>query len=107
TGLDAGHLASSRTADFESAFLTATGGRGVDVVLNSLTGELIDASLRLMPRGGRFIEMGRTDLRDPERVAAAYEGVRYRAFELMDAGLDRIHTMLTEVLALFEQGVLT
>ncbi|MCD9593150.1 type I polyketide synthase [Streptomyces sp. 8ZJF_21] len=107
TGLDTDHLASSRTADFESAFLTATGGRGVDVVLNSLTGELIDASLRLLPRGGRFIEMGKTDLRDPEQVAAAYEGVRYRDFELMDAGPDRIHAMLTEVLGLFEQGVLT
>ncbi|MYX57904.1 SDR family NAD(P)-dependent oxidoreductase, partial [Streptomyces sp. SID8382] len=107
TGLDTDHLASSRTADFESAFLTATGGRGVDVVLNSLTGELIDASLRLLPRGGRFIEMGKTDLRDPEQVAAAYEGVGYRDFELMDAGPDRIHAMLTEVLGLFEQGVLT
>ncbi|MER5796608.1 SDR family NAD(P)-dependent oxidoreductase, partial [Streptomyces sp. NPDC001980] len=107
TGLAADHLASSRTADFESAFRAATGGRGVDVVLNSLTGELIDASLRLLPRGGRFIEMGKTDLRDPEQVAAAHEGVCYRDFELMDAGPDRIHEMLTDVLGLFEQGVLT
>ncbi|UED87990.1 type I polyketide synthase [Streptomyces profundus] len=107
TGLAADQLASSRTAEFESAFLAATGGRGVDVVLNSLTGELVDASLRLLPRGGRFIEMGRADLRDPEEVTAAHEGVRYQAFELMDAGPDRIHAMLTEVLALFERGVLT
>uniref|UniRef100_A0AAU3GNW7 SDR family NAD(P)-dependent oxidoreductase n=1 Tax=Streptomyces sp. NBC_01401 TaxID=2903854 RepID=A0AAU3GNW7_9ACTN len=107
TGLATDHLASSRTADFESAFLAATGGRGVDVVLNSLTGELIDASLRLLPRGGRFVEMGKTDLRDPEQIAAAHEGVRYQDFELMDAGPDRIHAMLTEILGLFEQGVLT
>ncbi|WP_236710521.1 type I polyketide synthase, partial [Streptomyces sp. 150FB] len=107
TGLPADRLASSRTADFESAFHASTGGRGVDVVLNSLTGELIDASLRLMPRGGRFIEMGKTDPRDPAQVAADHEGVRYQAFELMDAGPDRIHQMLTEVLGLFERGVLT
>ena len=51
-GLDAAHVASSHTAEFEAAFLTATGGAGVDVVLNSLTGELTDASLRLLPGGG-------------------------------------------------------
>ena len=43
---------------------------GVDVVLNSLAGEFVDASLALLPRGGRFLEMGKTDIRDPEQVAA-------------------------------------
>jgi candicidin polyketide synthase FscB len=62
-GLDDAHIASSRDGAFEERFLAATGGEGVDIVLNSLTGELLDASLRLMPRGGRFVEMGRTDLR--------------------------------------------
>ncbi|MFE6856830.1 zinc-binding dehydrogenase, partial [Streptomyces sp. NPDC057674] len=61
-GLEGAHLASSRTLDFESAFAAATEGRGMDVVLNSLAGEFIDASLRLLPRGGRFVEMGKTDL---------------------------------------------
>ncbi|MFE7565331.1 alcohol dehydrogenase catalytic domain-containing protein, partial [Kitasatospora sp. NPDC057500] len=52
------HIASSRTLDFENQFLTATNGHGVDIVLNSLANEYIDASLRLMPNGGRFLEMG-------------------------------------------------
>ena len=34
---------------------------GVDVVLNSLAGEFVDASFELLARGGRFIEMGKTD----------------------------------------------
>ena len=51
-------------------------GAGVDVVLNSLAGEFLDASLRLLPRGGHFIEMGKTDLRDPQVVAAEHPGVR-------------------------------
>ena len=42
-------------------------GRGVDVVLDSLAGEFVDASLRLTAPGGRFIEMGKTDIRDPAR----------------------------------------
>ena len=51
--------------EFEEKFLSATGGAGVDVVLNSLAGEFTDASLRLLVGGGRFIEMGKTDVRDP------------------------------------------
>ena len=51
-------------------FLAATGGAGMDIVLNALAGELTDASLRLLPRGGPFIEMGKTDIRDAAGVAA-------------------------------------
>ena len=42
-----------------------TDGRGIDVVLDSLAREFVDASLGLLPRGGRFVEMGKTDIRDP------------------------------------------
>ncbi len=59
------------TLEFRERFLAATGGEGVDVVLNSLAGEFVDASLRLLPRGGRFLEMGKTDIRDADAVAAA------------------------------------
>ncbi|GAB3823292.1 hypothetical protein GCM10027610_000030 [Dactylosporangium cerinum] len=50
--------------------------------------------------------MGKTDKRDPAVVAAAHDGVSYRAFDLAEAGLDRVGAMLTEVLALFDAGVL-
>ncbi|WP_055526381.1 SDR family NAD(P)-dependent oxidoreductase, partial [Streptomyces graminilatus] len=105
-GLDQGHIASSRDTRFESAFLAATGGRGVDVVLDSLAGEFVDASLRLLPQGGRFLEMGKTDVRDPEAVAAEFSGVMYRAFDLWEAGPERIGQMLSELVVLFEAGVL-
>ncbi|BBB01295.1 polyketide synthase [Actinacidiphila reveromycinica] len=105
-GVEAARLASSRTLDFEEAFLRETGGCGVDVVLNSLTGEFIDASLRLMPGGGRFVEMGKADLRRSEEVAALHEGVRYRSFDLVEAHPDRLQRMLLELVGLFESGVL-
>nr|AFU81771.1 1-hexene synthase 1' [1-hexene ORF1' expression construct pBbA7c-hexORF1'] len=105
-GLDAEHIASSRTVEFEETFLAATAGRGVDVVLDSLAGEFVDASLRLLPRGGRFVEMGKADIRDAERVAADHPGVTYRSFDLLEAGLDRFQEILTEVVRLFERGVL-
>ncbi|MFD9885551.1 SDR family NAD(P)-dependent oxidoreductase [Streptomyces alboflavus] len=106
-GLDDSRIASSRTLDFETSVLAASDGRGVDVVLNSLAREFVDASLRLLPRGGRFVEMGKTDLRDPLTIGEDHPGVTYQSFDLIDAGHDRIKEMLAEVLALFEQGVLS
>ncbi|RKN11896.1 type I polyketide synthase [Streptomyces radicis] len=105
-GLDDDHIASSRTLDFRDAFLAATGGRGVDVVLNSLSGEFIDASLALMPRGGRFLEMGKTDVRDAADVAAAHPGVAYRLFDLNDASHEQIQEWLAALVGLFGEGAL-
>ncbi|MFG2342348.1 type I polyketide synthase [Streptomyces yangpuensis] len=98
-------IASSRSAGFADRF-RAMAPQGVDVVLNSLTGELLDASLDLLRPAGRLIEMGKTDVRDADEVGAAHEVV-YRAFELLDAGPDRLGTLLADMVALFEQGVFT
>ena len=105
-GFDDAHIGDSRTLEFEEKFLAATDGAGVDVVLNSLAGDFLDASLRLLVGGGRFIEMGKTDLRDPETVAHEHRGVKYRAFDLMEAGPDHIASMLAELIGLFGDGVL-
>ncbi|MEU3170364.1 SDR family NAD(P)-dependent oxidoreductase [Streptosporangium sp. NPDC006930] len=106
-GVPDDRIASSRDLDFRSRFLEATGGRGVDVVLNSLAREFVDASLDLLPRGGRFAEMGKTDVRYPEEVAAQHPGVAYRAFDLSDVGPGRTAEILAELVRLFERGVLT
>ncbi|MEU8897599.1 SDR family NAD(P)-dependent oxidoreductase [Nocardia sp. NPDC048505] len=106
-GIADDRIGDSRTAGFEAVFDAATGGRGVDIVLDSLTGDRVDASLRLLRPGGRFIEMGVADLRDPAEVAARHPGVRYRHFLLMEAGLDRIQQILSDLMVLFGRGVLT
>jgi NADPH:quinone reductase-like Zn-dependent oxidoreductase/acyl carrier protein len=99
-GIPADHIASSRDTGFAERFGAVTGGRGVDVVLNSLAGEFVDASLGLLAPGGRFVEMGKTDIR---------QGVPgyYRAFDLIEAGPDRIGEMLAELAALFAAGELS
>src|ERR1019366_6810903 len=85
-GIPADHIASSRDTGLAERFGAVTGGRGVDVVLNSLAGEFVDASLGLLAPGGRFVEMGKTDIR---------QGVPgYRAFDLIEAGPDRIGQLL-------------
>ncbi|MFF7977233.1 SDR family NAD(P)-dependent oxidoreductase [Streptomyces sp. NPDC007905] len=106
-GVPAERIASSRDLGFRDSLREATGGEGVDVVLNSLAGEFVDASLELLPRGGRFIEMGKTDIRDPEAVAHGHDGVRYRSYDLMEAGPERIQQMLVEIAALFDRGMLS
>ena len=78
----------------------------MDVVLDSLAGDFVDASLRLVAPGGVFLEMGKTDIRDPGEVAEHHPGVRYRAFDLFEAGPDHIERMLTDLAAMFDDGIL-
>lgn len=104
-GFDDGHIASSRDLDFEQAFSAVTGGAGMDIVINCLKEVFVDASLRLLPRGGRFIELGKVDIRDPDDVAARHPGVRYHAFDLLDdVAAPLMSEMLDELVTLFESG---
>nr|WP_255360281.1 type I polyketide synthase [Nocardia sp. BMG51109] len=105
-GLPDDHVASSRTTEFKDAFLALTGGHGVDVILNSLAYELVDASFDTLAPGGRFIEIGKTDIRDPGQLGERYPGILYRTFDLFEVDLDRIQQMLAELSALFERGIL-
>ncbi|MET8052065.1 SDR family NAD(P)-dependent oxidoreductase [Streptosporangium sp. NPDC005286] len=100
-GLDDGHIASTRTLDFETAF------PAVDVVLNSLAHEFTDASLRLLADGGRFVELGKTDQRDPVQVAAAHPGVTYEAFDLFEVDPGRIAEILDVLADLFDSGAIS
>jgi len=101
-GVDDDHLASSRTLGFHDSFLRTTRGSGVDVVLNSLTGEFIDASLRLLRDGGRFVELGLLDPRDADR----YPGVDYQRFILSEVDKNVVRRMLDTLVPLFAQGIL-
>jgi NADPH:quinone reductase-like Zn-dependent oxidoreductase/acyl carrier protein len=61
-GLGVAHVMDSRTLDFADQVRELTGGRGVDVVLNSLTGPAQSASLELLAHRGRFLELGKRDI---------------------------------------------
>ncbi|MFE6157931.1 type I polyketide synthase [Streptomyces sp. NPDC056486] len=60
--LGAWHAFDSRSPAFADQVRAVTGGRGVDVVLNSLTGEAAAAALELLAPDGRFVELGKRDL---------------------------------------------
>jgi acyl transferase domain-containing protein/NADPH:quinone reductase-like Zn-dependent oxidoreductase/NADP-dependent 3-hydroxy acid dehydrogenase YdfG/acyl carrier protein len=105
-GVPPARIESSRTTEFAGVFGAMTGGRGIDVVLDALAGEFVDASLGLVAAGGRFVEMGKADIRDPAQVAARWPGVSYRAFDLAEAGPARIGQILATVLSLAGRGIL-
>ena len=105
-GIPPSHIASTRTLDFETTIRAATGGTGPDIILHSLAGEFTNASLRLLAPRGKLIDMGKTDIRDPARIAADHPGITYRAFDTAEAGPDRIAAMLTHLSALFAAGEL-
>ncbi len=77
------HVFDSRTTAFGQEILDATGGAGVDMVLNSLTGEgFIEASLSCLAQGGRFVEMGRVDILSEDEMAAARPDVTYAILKI-------------------------
>jgi acyl transferase domain-containing protein len=94
----------SRTLDFADQIREATNGEGVDLVLNSLTGEAIGASLSVLRPGGRFLELGKTDLWDQARVDAVRPGVKFFAIALdvmMAQEPQAVGRLLREMLPLF------
>ncbi|XP_076656220.1 fatty acid synthase-like [Halictus rubicundus] len=56
------NIGNSRDTSFEHLIMNETNGRGVDVVLNSLAEEKLQASVRCLADGGRFLEIGKYDL---------------------------------------------
>ena len=74
----------SRSLAFVDDILRDSNGEGVDIVLNSLAGEFIPASLGLVRQGGAFIEIGKTEIWDAARVSERYPGIRYHALYLGD-----------------------
>lgn len=67
-GIPAARIFSSRHTLFASQILQRTGGRGVDVVLNSLAGHALAESWRCLAHLGRFVEIGKRDIRAFNRL---------------------------------------
>ena len=70
-GLGIARVMNSRTPAFAAEVMEATGGRGVDVVLNSLSGELLERSLEALAPHGRFVELGARDAIEGRKLALA------------------------------------
>ncbi|TQN67910.1 Highly reducing polyketide synthase gloL [Colletotrichum shisoi] len=103
------HIFSSRDSRFVDGVKTATGGRGVDVVLNSLAGELLHASWECVAPHGTFIEPGKRDTLAGGRLAmAAFDGNRsFIGVEMANLAAQDpsiIARLLQRCVQLYEQG---
>ena len=67
-GLDKDHILSSRDTSFVDGVMKLTNGKGVDVALNSLAGELLHATWGCIGRFGRFIEIGKRDIHENAKI---------------------------------------
>jgi len=85
-GVKRENIFNSRDSSFLPAIMVATNNRGVDVVLNSLIGDLLQDSFRACARFGRFVEIGRKDLTDAGRLDMNIfkRNVSYTAFDVSE-----------------------
>jgi NADPH:quinone reductase-like Zn-dependent oxidoreductase/acyl carrier protein len=95
----------SRSLDFAEQIMASTHGEGIDIVLNSLTGEFIAKSISVLKKGGRFVEIGKIDLWEQEGVAQLNPDIKYEPFLLGDVcqkNPDRIRVMFDSLLRDFQ-----
>jgi NADPH:quinone reductase-like Zn-dependent oxidoreductase/acyl carrier protein len=105
------HVLDSRSLAFADEIMKTTGGRGVDVVLNSLPGEYITRSLSILAAYGRFVEIGKTDIyqNKPLGLFPFRNNLSYFALDLERVCRERpalVRSMLLELMAMFHQGSL-
>jgi NADPH:quinone reductase-like Zn-dependent oxidoreductase len=106
-GLGVAHVFDSRSPGFAAEIMACTGGQGVDLVLNSLTGAMMEASFDVLATGGRFIELGKRDLKSAAWVAALARDLRYTVVDWSaEAKADPalIGDMLAGLIAQLERG---
>ena len=104
------HVSDSRSLAFADEVLTATNGEGVDVVLNSLTGEAIAKGLAALRPYGRFLEIGKRDIYGHGRLRLwqLRHNASYIVVDLAQLILDRpayVGALLRDIVAYVEEGV--
>ncbi|XP_040165773.1 fatty acid synthase-like [Anopheles arabiensis] len=79
--LNPNNIGNSRDISFETLIKERTNGRGVDFVLNSLSEEKLQASIRCLARGGHFLEIGKYDMMKDSKLAMTFfqRGITFSA----------------------------
>lgn len=100
------HIGNSRDTSFEQMILTQTDGRGVDCVLNSLAASQLQASVRCLAIGGRFLEIGKVDLSNnsPLGMSVFLKNTTFHGI-LLDALFDSDSPEKKRVFDLVSEGI--
>lgn len=112
-GIPESHILSSRATprDFKRHLMRLTGNRGVDVVLNSTSGEMLAESWDCVASFGYHIELGKTDIEKNRYINMSpfQRNVSFASVDLVVISRERpkvFYQVLDKVIALFSQGVL-
>ncbi|MBE9080311.1 SDR family NAD(P)-dependent oxidoreductase, partial [Romeria aff. gracilis LEGE 07310] len=102
------HVYNSRSLDFAEQIQAK--GHQIDIVLNALSGDFIAKSLSLLGQGGRFLELGKTDIWSDAQMAQVRPDVAYHVIDLVQITQQqpqRIQAMLSDLMPQFQTGQLT
>ncbi|KAI0506887.1 putative polyketide synthase [Xylaria bambusicola] len=110
-GIPPERMFSSRDPSFAKDVLKATKNRGVDIIVNSLAGKLLDASWNLLAPHGRFVEIGKRDLHhnkslemEPFRKAVSFMHVD--VVQLTDNRPAIVQRILQQIVRLLDQNII-
>ncbi|KAF2644242.1 putative polyketide synthase [Massarina eburnea CBS 473.64] len=112
-GVPAENIFNSRDSSFVEGIKAATGGRGVNVIVNSLVGDLMHASWSCIAPFGRFVEIGKRELIDAGKLdmAAFLKSCTFTAFDLSEffyaedkAYRDIFYGLISRVMKLYRAG---
>lgn len=104
------HVFDSRSLEFAGEIRSIVKDRGIDVVLNSLSGEFIPQSLSLLGCGGRFLEIGKRGIWPQEEMHRIRPDVAYFPYDLEKAGRENpalLRAMFRDIMAQMDDGRLT
>lgn len=106
------HVYNSRNLDFADAVKRITKNKGVDVVLNSLSGEALREGLDALAPYGRFIEVGKRDIIENAQIPLRIfnRGITVTAVDidrLLNENPDLSHRLLQELVDAFNGGTYT
>ncbi|KAL4968634.1 reducing polyketide synthase sphB [Aspergillus stella-maris] len=111
-GIPRNRIFNSRDNSFVQGVFRETNGRGVDMVLNSLSGELLHETWKCVAPHGKMIEIGKRELighgrldMQPFVANRSYCCVDIDAF--YDTSMSRFKEMMTETLEYLQKGHIT
>ncbi|XP_067622493.1 fatty acid synthase isoform X2 [Eurosta solidaginis] len=100
------YIGNSRDTSFEQLIMRETQGKGVDLVLNSLSEEKLQASVRCLGINGRFLEIGKFDLSNnsPLGMSVFLKNTSFHGI-LLDSVMEGEEEMQKRVVALVAEGI--
>ncbi|MDJ0620297.1 MAG: SDR family NAD(P)-dependent oxidoreductase [Calothrix sp. MO_192.B10] len=106
-GID--HVMNSRSLEFADQVMAITNGKGVDIVLNSFNKEFVDKSFEALGQGGRFIELGKIDIWDEQKVQELRPDASYFPFDFGEVSQENpglITSVFAPLKQEFDKGIL-